>query len=169
MATIQEARTAVNNLNKLTSPDKRYINAFAVILEASKTASAVERQTLQTIVADLVDKLPGRATVDELADIAGRLDFDLMIQIVTDRNAAIASRNQELKNLAAQLGIQIEAITADANKMRDIAAEINKATAAIKTARTLVSNLADADAPKKAKVQAVFTALEELGEVFKSE
>lgn len=167
MSTIQDARNAANGLSKATSSDKSFCSAFAVILAASQNAQPSQNPTLQDIIGDFVDKIPGRATLDRLVDIAGNLQTDVMIEIVSDRNNAIASRNQELQNLVNLLGIQIEAANKDANKLQSITAEINKATAAVKAAKTLVSNLADADASKTAKVQAVINALEELSGIFR--
>jgi hypothetical protein len=166
MSTIQDARNAVHGLSTAISSDESFCNAFAVILAASKTAQTSQLPTLQDIIEDFVDKDPGRETLARLFTTAGLLQTDLMISIVSDRNAAIAARIQEFENLLEFLDIQIEAINDDADLLQNIATEINKATAAVKTAKTLVASLADADASKTAKVQAVITALEELGEIF---
>lgn len=164
MATIEEARNAVDNIDEEISPDRVFINVFAVILDASRNSN--ENAALQDIIGDFLTKLPNRATLNRLRNTADQLETDVMIAEVGARTAAINARNQELIQLAKALGIQIEAANTDAEKLTKITGEINKATQAVNTIKTLVSQLNSSDAGTSARIQAVITALEELDEIF---
>lgn len=166
MSTIQEARNAVDNIDEEISPDRVFINVFTVIIDASRNAKSNENPALQDIIGDFLTKLPNRATMNRLKNIADQLETDVMIAIVGARIAAINARNQELTQLAKALGIQIEAANTDAEKLTKITGEINKATQAVNTIKTLVTQLNSADATANAKIQAVITALEKLDEIF---
>ena len=166
MATIQEARNAVDNIDQEISPDRVFINTFAVILAASRSASSTQNSTLQDIIGDFLTKLPNRATLSRLRTTANQLETDVMIAEVEARRRAIDARNQELTQLARALGIQIEAANTDAEKLTKITGEINKATQAVNTIKTLVSQLNNSNANANARIQAVITALEKLDEIF---
>jgi len=166
MANIQDARNAVNNIDSEISPDRVFVNAFAVILEASKSAKPAENSTLQDIIGDFLTKLPNRMTLSRLRNTADQLETDVMIVIGSERTAAIKARNQELTQLAKALGIQIEGANTDAERLTKITGEINKATQAVNTLKTLVSQLDNTDANVDAKIRAIITALDELDEIF---
>lgn len=164
MVTIQEAKIAVDNIDTDISPDRVFINAFAIVLEASRNSN--ENAELQDIVGDFLRKLPNRVTLNKLRNTADQLETDVMITVAATRTAAINARNLELTQLAKALGIQIEAANTDAEKLTKITGEINKASQSVNTIKTLVSQLNNSDANATARIQAVVTALEKLDEIF---
>lgn len=166
MSKVDDARSAVNAINGDLDSPRRFTLAYAKIVEAGKTVKEVERIPLQNITINLIGKMRVGASFDKLRESASGFVDDLTVAIVGTGMANIAARNQELSEMLAVFGEHIEAANADANRLQQITANINKATEAIKTVKTLVSQLSSADANANAKIQAVITALEDLDEIF---
>lgn len=166
MATIEDARNTVDTIDEEISPDRVFINVFAIVLAASKNNNPDQNADLQEIIGDFLARLPNRATLNKLRATADQLQTDVMIEEIGERTARISARNQELTQLAKALGIQIEGANTDAERLTKITGEINKATQAVNTIRGLVSQLNSPDANAEAKIKAVLEALAELDEIF---
>lgn len=168
MSEISDARTEVDGLNKITSPPSKFVKAYVKIVAAGKVVKEAERMTLRTIVKNFIDKIPipVGASFQDVEESAQKFFQDLSAAIIGTGMANIAARNAELLAMAGQLGIQITAIDASANTLPKIKENIDKATAAVTSLKTLVSTFSSADANTKAKIDAVIKALNELKTTF---
>lgn len=166
MSKVDVARSAVNALNTDFSSVEQFVAAYATIVDAGKTLQENERLALQTVVGNLRNKIPLGVDFQDLRGSARRFEEDLAAAIIGTGMANIAARNAELQQMLAALGQQNAAALADANKLQQVTQNIDKATAAVKTAKTLFSTLNNGDGTKMQKIQAALNALEELRGIF---
>lgn len=167
MSKVDDARNAVNAIESDFSGIEDFVQAYATIVDAGKTLREHERIALQTVVSNLRGKIREGATFQNLRDSARHFEEDLAAQIIGTGMSNIVARNQELQSMLSALGLHIAAANADANRLQQITANINKATEAVNTIKTLATQLNSPNsASVNARIQAVVTALESLRTTF---
>lgn len=166
MSKVDDARSAVNDIESDFSGIEDFVEVYAKIVDAGKTLKENERIALQTVVSNFRGKIPEGATFQNLRDSARRFEEDLAAQIIGNGMANIAARNQELLSILNALDLHIAAANADANKLQQITTNINKATEAVNAIKTLASALDSPNANTNSRIQAVVTALENLKTTF---
>lgn len=167
MSKVDEARSAVNALERDFSSIEEFLDAYSKIVDAGKTLQENEQPDLQKVVGNFRQKIRDGATFQKLKDSAAKFEADLAATIIGTGMANIAARNAELQQMLAALNQHNAAALADANKLKQVTENIDKATAAVKTAKSLFSTLTNGDTSKMQKLQAVINALEDLQEDFK--
>ncbi len=149
--------------------DEDWIAALAkiIVFAAGKTdADENDNQELQDVLSRFQLRLPNRATLKPLREIASDMADVVMLNIIDEGINGINLNNRELSQLAKRLGFQIKQANVDANTLKKITGKIEKVTKVVKAAKALEENLANKDLSKIEKLQAIITSLEGLETIF---
>lgn len=159
------------NFANLTS-DLDWVGALAeILIHAAGQTEANEEDTenLQNILSKFQQKLPTRASLKPLREIASEISTVVMINIIDGAIDKINDNNKELTKLANKLNVQVRKLNTSASLLKTIKIQIDKAIEVVKTAKKLEEGLQDKNPSKIEKLDAIITALGDLGKIFKPE
>ncbi len=137
----------------------QFTAAFKHIENAVPVTSDADLPRLRNILGTFGNKIPDLPTYRRLERDANDLGVTLMLVTLAQRIARIRARNQALVDLTAGLQTQIAKGNSDANLLTQIKDGIDKATATVNTAKTLIDQLTATDASTKDRLKALIDAL----------
>jgi uncharacterized phage infection (PIP) family protein YhgE len=137
----------------------RFNAAFKRIENAVADTGDADLPRLRSILSTFGNKVPDGPTHKRLERDVEDLSDILMKDSLAVRIARIAARNQALEDLTSGLETQISKANKDANLLTQIKDGIDKATATVNQAKTLIDQLTDTDASTKDKLKALIDAL----------
>jgi hypothetical protein len=142
--------------------DEEWVNALASIIDAGISANTLQqRSDLILLLGRFVQRSPTRLSA--LDDIAMALQTDLALTNTAARISRIEGRNNRLRQLAGQLGVEVLIANSDAGRLTRIKAEIDKATATVTAIKQLADGL-NSSGSTSARFQAVFDSLDKLAQ-----
>jgi len=137
----------------------RFNDALRHLQETAPVTDGADLSRLRSIVNTFLMKIPDLPTFKRVGRDTEDLSDTLMLSTLTQRIARINARNSALSDLTARLQTEISKANNDANLLQRIKDGIDKATATVNQAKSLVDQLTATDATTKSKLKALIDAL----------
>lgn len=137
----------------------RFKDALKHLQEAVPVTDGNDLSRLRSIVNTFLMKIPDLPTFKRIGRDTEDLSDTLMLSTLAQRIAKINARNQALANLTAGLQTEISKANNDASLLQRIKDGIDKATATVNQAKSLIDQLTATDASTKSRLKALVDAL----------